>query len=56
MPFKLSQQEIGDLVNATRESENKQIKLWEDEGLVSQDSGHLIVRDLQRLRAQGGEI
>jgi CRP/FNR family transcriptional regulator, cyclic AMP receptor protein len=56
MPFKLSQQEIGDLVNATRESANKQIKQWEDEGLVSQDSGHLIVRDIQRLRAQGGEI
>ena len=56
LPFKLSQQEIGDLVNATRESANKQIKQWEDEGLVSQDSGHLIVLDLQRLRAQGGEI
>jgi CRP-like cAMP-binding protein len=56
LPFKLSQQEIGDLVNATRESANKQIKQWEDEGLVVQDSGHLIVRDIQRLRAQGGEI
>lgn len=56
LPFKLSQQEIGDLVNATRESANKQIKQWEDEGLVAQDSGHLVVRDLQRLKAQGGEI
>jgi CRP/FNR family transcriptional regulator/CRP/FNR family cyclic AMP-dependent transcriptional regulator len=56
LPFKLSQQEIGDLVNATRESANKQIKQWEDEGLVAQDSGYLVVRDLQRLKAQGGEI
>ena len=56
LPFKLSQQEIGDLVNATRESANKQIKQWEDEGLVAQDSGHLVVRDMQRLKAQGGEI
>lgn len=56
LPFKLSQQEIGDLVNATRESANKQIKLWEDEGIVAQDAGHLIVRDLQRLRAHAGEI
>ena len=56
LPFKLSQQEIGDLVNATRESANKQIKQWEDEGIVAQDSGHLIVLDLQRLKAQGGEI
>ena len=56
LPFKLSQQEIGDLVNATRESANKQIKHWEDEGMVAQDSGHLIVRDLPRLRAEGGEL
>lgn len=53
--IKLSQQEIGDLVNATRESANKHIKAWEDEGLVSQDHGHLVIRDLQRLRARGGE-
>lgn len=53
--LKLSQQEIGDLVNATRESANKHIKAWEDEGLVSQDHGHLVIRNLQRLRERGGE-
>jgi CRP-like cAMP-binding protein len=56
VPFKLSQQEIGDLVNATRESANKQIKLWEDGGLISQDHGHLVVNDLERLRQESGEI
>jgi CRP-like cAMP-binding protein len=52
---KLSQQEIGELVNATRESANKHIKAWEDEGLVSQDHGHIVIRDLIRLRDRSGE-
>ena len=56
VPFKLSQQEIGDLVNATRESANKQLKAWEDGGLLSHDHGHLVVHDLERLRAEGGDI
>jgi CRP-like cAMP-binding protein len=56
VPFKLSQQEIGDLVNATRESANKQLKAWEDSGLLSHDHGHLVVHDLERLRAEGGDI
>ena len=56
VPFKLSQQEIGELVNATRESANKQLKSWEDSGLLSHDHGHLVVHDLERLRFEGGEI
>jgi CRP/FNR family transcriptional regulator, cyclic AMP receptor protein len=52
---KLSQQEIGDLVNATRESANKHIKAWEDEGILSQESGHIIIRDPQALRDRSGE-
>ena len=56
VPFKLSQQEIGDMVNATRESANKQLKAWEDSGLLSHDHGHLVVNDLERLRAEGGDI
>ena len=53
--FKLSQQEIGELVSATRESANKQIKAWEQEGLLSQQAGHLVIHDVDRLRMQGGE-
>ena len=53
--FKLSQQEIGDLIGATRESANKHIKLWEARGLVSQQGGHLIVHDLDGLRALESE-
>jgi CRP-like cAMP-binding protein len=52
---KLSQQEVGELVNATRESVNKHIKAWEDEGLLSQQSGHIVIRDLGALRDRGGE-
>jgi CRP-like cAMP-binding protein len=48
--FKLSQQEIGELVSATRESANKQIKAWEQAGLLSQQNGYLIVHDVERLR------
>lgn len=52
--FKLSQQEIGDLVGATRESANKHIRAWEHKGLVSQESGHLIIHQLDLLRQLGG--
>ena len=53
--FKLSQQEIGELVGATRESANKQIKAWEQEGLLSQQSGHIVIHDLDRLGQQSGD-
>jgi CRP/FNR family transcriptional regulator, cyclic AMP receptor protein len=55
IPFKLSQQEIGELVSATRESANKQIKVWEQAGLLSQQGGYLIVHDVERLREASGE-
>lgn len=48
--FRLSQQEIGDLVGATRESANKQIRLWEQRGWVSQEGGHLVIHDLAAMR------
>ena len=50
LALKMSQQEMGDLVGATRESANKQIRAWEQEGLVSQDHGHLIIHDIDKLR------
>ena len=54
--FKLSQQEIGELVSATRESANKQIKAWEQAGLLSQRGGHLVIHDIERLREHGGSV
>ena len=50
LALKMSQQEMGDLVGATRESANKQIRAWEQEGLVKQDHGHLIILDIDALR------
>lgn len=54
--FRLSQQEIGDLIGATRESANKHLRLWEQQRLVSQRSGHLIVHDIAGLRRLGNRL
>jgi CRP/FNR family transcriptional regulator, cyclic AMP receptor protein len=51
--FRLSQQELGNLVAATRESVNKQLKLWEDEGLISVDQGRITLHDLEEMRLMG---
>lgn len=49
--LKLSQQELGDLVGATRESVNKQLRAWVSEGLLDQQDGRLVLRDVPALEA-----
>jgi CRP-like cAMP-binding protein len=49
--MKLSQRELGELIGATRESVNKQIGLWKDEGVVSDDDGYVVVTNLDLLRS-----
>jgi CRP-like cAMP-binding protein len=39
--LKLSQEEWGDLVGATRESINKQMRAWNEEGVVSTERGYV---------------
>ena len=39
--LKLSQEEWGDLVGTTRESVNKQMRAWGDEGLIRIDAGYV---------------
>ena len=39
--LKLSQEEWGDLVGTTRESVNKQMRAWIDEGLIRIDAGYV---------------
>jgi CRP-like cAMP-binding protein len=39
--LKLSQEEWGDLVGTTRESINKQLRAWGDEGLIRIDAGYV---------------
>lgn len=51
--LKLSQQELGDLVGATRESVNKQLRAWVTDGIMEQSTGKLVILDLEALRAIG---
>ena len=52
--IKLSQNDLSRLVAATRESVNKQMRVWEDEGLVVKEGGLLIVKNLDALKCQSG--
>lgn len=48
--LKLSQQELGELVGATRESVNKHLKEWARQGLLELDGGRLLIADIQGVR------
>jgi len=52
--IKLSQQELGDLIGATRESVNKQLRAWTRNGVVNQDRGCIEIADLESLHAACG--
>jgi CRP-like cAMP-binding protein len=52
--LKLSQQELGNLVAATRESINKHLRLWEAEGLISMNRGSIVLNDVARIEQIGG--
>lgn len=52
--MKLSQNDLSRLVAATRESVNKQMRVWEDEDLVVKEGGLLIVKNLDELKRQSG--
>jgi CRP-like cAMP-binding protein len=47
--LKLSQEEWGDLVGATRESINKQLRAWSQEGIIEVDKGFVLIRQPERL-------
>jgi CRP-like cAMP-binding protein len=42
--MKLSQRDLSTLVASSRESVNKQLRIWRDEGVVSLDAGYLVLR------------
>jgi CRP-like cAMP-binding protein len=52
----LSQEEWGDLVGATRESLNKQLKSWAEAGLVRRSGRYLIVENPSELEGLAREI
>ncbi len=47
--LKLSQEELGQMLGATRESVNKGIKSLQSTGAIRYDDGHIIIRDLALL-------
>ena len=50
--LKLSQRHLSNLVASTRESVNKQLKIWRDAGTIDLVDGHLVVvrpQDLETL-------
>jgi CRP-like cAMP-binding protein len=49
--LRLSQQELGDLIGATRESVNKQLSEWTRLGVLRQGRDHMEIFDLQALRS-----
>ncbi|HEX6111848.1 MAG TPA: Crp/Fnr family transcriptional regulator [Geminicoccaceae bacterium] len=46
----LSQQQLGSMVGMSRESMNKQLKQWRQEGLIRVEEGRYILTDLEALR------
>jgi len=49
--IKLSQQELGDFIGATRESVNKNLRDWSRSGFINQERDYLEILDLDALRA-----
>jgi CRP/FNR family transcriptional regulator, cyclic AMP receptor protein len=48
--LKLSQQELGDLVGATRESVNKHLSDWTRQGIVKLQGGRMVIADIDSVR------
>jgi CRP-like cAMP-binding protein len=47
--LKLSQQELGNILGATRESINKQIRAWEEDGILKRSRGRIVIADADAL-------
>jgi CRP/FNR family transcriptional regulator, cyclic AMP receptor protein len=48
--LKLSQQELGDLVGATRESVNKHLNDWTRQGFLKLQGGRMVISDIDSVR------
>lgn len=44
--LKLSQTDLAELIGMTRESVNKQLKTWQEEGLIAWDRGYVTIHDM----------
>jgi len=54
IPVRLSQQDLANLVGATRESVNKQLRKWTKDGVLRRETGCVIISDLPALRGASG--
>ena len=52
--MKLSQSDLSRLAASSRESVNKQMRAWEDEGIVDKEGGLLVIRRLGELKRRAG--
>lgn len=50
LTIKLSQQELGDLVGATRESVNKHLNDWTRQGILELQGGRMVINDIDSVR------
>lgn len=49
--FKLSQRDLSNLVASSRESVNKQLGAWREQGVLSLDEGRIVLRDQSGLQS-----
>ena len=54
--LKLSQTDLGNMVGMTRESMNKQLSEWREEGLIQLDERLITICDLEEFRLLGGGL
>jgi cAMP-binding proteins - catabolite gene activator and regulatory subunit of cAMP-dependent protein kinases len=53
---KLSQREIGNLIGATRESVNKQLRAWQEEGLIKVEQSYITLLQEDELQDIAGSV
>jgi CRP-like cAMP-binding protein len=52
--LRLSQADLSSLIAATRESVNKQLRSWRDQGILDEEDGHIVLRQPDALQALVG--
>jgi CRP/FNR family transcriptional regulator, cyclic AMP receptor protein len=55
IPVRLSQQDLGSMVGATRESVNKQLRKWRQIGVLRHETGCVVISNLAALSAASSE-
>jgi CRP-like cAMP-binding protein len=49
--LRLSQGDLSSLIAATRESVNKQLRAWREQGILDEQDGHIILAQPEALQA-----